>query len=372
MAKVKWSEINSERLRGRNFWEMYAYDNTSWGWKMILKNRSLLRNHIVYRLVDGMNTSALYDNWHIAGPLSSFISYRDAYDEDFSIKSKVFDVVVNGDWNWPMELVEKYPVLVSTPAPILSNNRRDKILWKKKSGRAVDFSVSEVFHTLSDDCDDVKWAGVVWFSQNIPRHSFILWLAIKNRLKTQDKFDWVEGNNPKCVFCNLQSDSHNHLFFECSYSKKVWREMKIVANFDGVPDSWDSIVDWCENVNWNRAISSVVQRLVLGASVYFIWLERNLRIFQGKKRNVSDLCSIIKNVVRARLIGLKILRTDKALEVAKVWNFCLNEGLNEYNSKQRWIMTEDCLMFVDETICLNVCDSSWYKYGGLRYWASFY
>nr|XP_043626221.1 uncharacterized protein LOC122597720 [Erigeron canadensis] len=328
---VNW--IADERLKGRNFWEMHAFSNTAWGWRKIMKNREILRSHIVYKLGNGLNTSAIFDNWHPAGPLSSFISYRDAYDAGLPINATVADVVKDNEWCWPRELSDKYPVLLEAAPPELSFNRMDRILWKKRTGRCVPFSVQDVFHSLSEDADVVKWARLVWFSQNIPRHAFILWLALKRKLKTQDKFLGVEGINLVCIFCSQQCDSHNHLFFYCVYPREVWNEMKLMANLDEVPNSWDSIVDCMSSFTMSNAITNVVQRLVLAATVYFVWQERNFRLFQNKTRNVKDLCGIIKHTVRARLIGLKIKSTAKAAKVAEIWNFELNKGINEDNFK---------------------------------------
>ncbi|GJX96132.1 hypothetical protein Tco_0351930 [Tanacetum coccineum] len=46
--------------------------------------------------------------------------------------------------------------------------------------------------------------------------------------------------------------------------------------------------------------------------------ERNLRLFQGKSRNVEVVCGIIKDLVRFRLLSLKIGSSYQALEAAKI------------------------------------------------------
>ncbi|GJT44410.1 reverse transcriptase domain-containing protein [Tanacetum coccineum] len=65
---------------------------------------------------------------------------------------------------------------------------------------------------------------MVWFSHCVPRHAFLLWLVMRNSLKTQDRLkQWdvsinTDLNLLRCSFCDLQADSREHLFFECSYS----------------------------------------------------------------------------------------------------------------------------------------------------------
>ena len=61
-----------------------------------------------------------------------------------------------------------------------------------------------------------------WFSQCYPRYAFILWMAIRGRLQTQDRIArWNPNANMNCPLCSRVSDSHSHLFFECEFSSKI-------------------------------------------------------------------------------------------------------------------------------------------------------
>jgi hypothetical protein len=43
---------------------------------------------------------------------------------------------------------------------------------------------------------------VVWFSQAIPRHAFILWLALRDALVTKEKMcSWGFSGPNVCMFC---------------------------------------------------------------------------------------------------------------------------------------------------------------------------
>ena len=60
---------------------------------------------------------------------------------------------------------------------------------------------------------------VVWFAHCIPRHAFHLCLVTKRKLKTQDVLRHWDVNDSTnlnlmwCPLCELQPDSHQHLFF---------------------------------------------------------------------------------------------------------------------------------------------------------------
>ena len=73
---------------------------------------------------------------------------------------------------------------------------------------------------------------MVWFSQSTTKHSFILWLAVQGKLLTQDRMmSWHQGEDLKCSLWSNINDSHQHLFFECEFSKQVWKEVKTKGRF---------------------------------------------------------------------------------------------------------------------------------------------
>lgn len=60
-------------------------------------------------------------------------------------------------------------------------------------------------------------------SKIIARHSFIIWLAIRRRLYTQDKIVAIGFlKETKCVLCGLGEENVNHLFVCWSFSKSIW------------------------------------------------------------------------------------------------------------------------------------------------------
>ncbi|GKC48645.1 RNA-directed DNA polymerase, eukaryota, reverse transcriptase zinc-binding domain protein [Tanacetum coccineum] len=89
-------------------------------------------------------------------------------------------------WKWPSVLSEEFDGINSIEPPLLIEGKKDKVLWRTKLGRYKDFSVSTVWNDIRECSVIVPWVKLVWFSQCIPRHAFMVWLAIHGRLKTQD------------------------------------------------------------------------------------------------------------------------------------------------------------------------------------------
>ncbi|PWA80010.1 RNA-directed DNA polymerase, eukaryota, Reverse transcriptase zinc-binding domain protein [Artemisia annua] len=120
-------------------------------------------------------------------------------------------------------------------------------------------------------------------------------------------------------------DSHIHLFFACAYSRRLWERLKAMAKLDDVSYVWGEVISGIINKSASNRIWSIIQRLVFRAAVYFIWQERNFRVFQKSSRDVEGLFSVIFDIVRLRLMGLKIIKVSTDVrEAALIWNFPLS------------------------------------------------
>ncbi|GJS73828.1 putative reverse transcriptase domain-containing protein [Tanacetum coccineum] len=162
----------------------------------------------------------------------------------------------------------------------------------------------------------VGWSRIVWFSHCIPRHAFHLWLVMRKSLKTQDNIrPWdvgpdVDISRLRCPLCNLHPDSHDHLFFECSFSSQVWRHVRHLADMDVVPSTAQDIVSHLLPLSNKRTAKSIIGRLVLAASAYFVWIERNNRLFKKIKRPPEEIRDLIMVTVRLKLVSLRFKSKD--------------------------------------------------------------
>lgn len=124
-------------------------------------------------------------------------------------------------------------------------------------------------------------------------------MAMKGKLQTQDRImRWNNDLNMKCSLCNEVQDSHNHLFFECKYSKYIWSCLKKKMRKEGLTDSWDNVIEQFANGPCNNTIDSVLARITLATAVYHIWKERNTRIFTGEELDVQVLLNIIVEKIK--------------------------------------------------------------------------
>ena len=157
---------------------------------------------------------------------------------------------------------------------------------------------------------------MVWFSQNIPKYAFIVWLAIQGKLRKWGSYDLMV-----CSLCSNEMDSHEHLFFKCKYSNEVWTKVLMKINEVQWADiDWKDLIEQFSNLKNSNNIASVVRRLCLATCVYMVWQERNNRIFREEVRNVEVLVQCICDVIKCRLSSLIVKKTRATIDVGKKWD----------------------------------------------------
>ncbi|XP_022030685.1 uncharacterized protein LOC110931607 [Helianthus annuus] len=215
--------------------------------------------HVWSDVGNGHNTSAWFDLWSDLGPLGDFLSPRTITDADFRLDDTVFNIFSNGTWNWPVAWRDLFPILIQLDYFQLEPTKSDRLLWKD-GGEFQDFSSSAMWHSVRHRESEVDWSGIVWFAQCIPRHAFMMWLIMKGKLLTQDKilqWDLSRRKNMNmmcCLLCYENFDSHQHLFFECKFSDKVWNMIRSKVGMVVVSSRWVDIIDWlCARVRSKKA-----------------------------------------------------------------------------------------------------------------------
>ncbi|GKF05861.1 hypothetical protein Tco_0036529, partial [Tanacetum coccineum] len=148
---------------------------------------------------------------------------------------------------------------------------------------------------------------------------------------------WEKKDDMRCVFCKNVPDSHDHLFFECSFSRRIWDSLKCMVRMDHAPYGWSQIKEFMLKRPINKSIWSILQRLLIGASIYFLWQERNIRMFQDKARSVDTLVDLIKDTVRLRVMSLSLNDSAQVSEAANLWNFHVDRGMGRKKGMEVWI-----------------------------------
>ncbi|GJV62602.1 uncharacterized protein Tco_1473430 [Tanacetum coccineum] len=215
---------------------------------------------------NGKSTSVWFDKWAEECPLKNMLSNRDIIWDDLSINDS------------------------------LSDDREDVVVWRDVKGEFRPFFVTCVWDTIRMRANVVDWYHVVWFPHCIPQHAIHMWLVIQQKLKTQDRLrQWDVGpsihlNLLRCPLCDLVPDYHDHLFFECSFSSQVWSKVHVLCDMDSISPWFTDVIAFITPISKGKMVVSILSRIMVAATSYYIWQERKGRLFK-KKTSSPDYTS---------------------------------------------------------------------------------
>ena len=140
------------------------------------------------------------------------------------------------------------------------------VVWRDGTARWKEegkYKASAVWSSIRPKHEKVSWNKLVWSSLNVPKHSFISWMAILNRLSTRDKMrEWGIVIDGKCELCHNEMESRNHIFFRCSFSQEVWREVLRMGGLNRRVMKWEQELEWARKRLKGKALISVLLRAV--------------------------------------------------------------------------------------------------------------
>ncbi|CAH1453519.1 unnamed protein product [Lactuca virosa] len=182
---VDWVKIH--HLRKQTFWEVKRKDLEGFSWSNMLSLRDKIWKHIWRILGDGTSINLWYDNWHAGGPLINIITEDERNMHGLSNDFTLHQFCSNHSSWWPWGWGFRFPIIQLQGLLSLQINKDDGVYWWDLEGRKVKFSRTQVWKDIRIASPVVSWYKVVWFKLNIPSHAFILWLAIHDRLMTQER-----------------------------------------------------------------------------------------------------------------------------------------------------------------------------------------
>ncbi|GJV22460.1 reverse transcriptase domain, reverse transcriptase zinc-binding domain protein [Tanacetum coccineum] len=215
-----------QRLDGRSFWDVPCTADLSCGWPKLLKIRSTVRPFNWHTIYNVKSTSMWLDTWNNMFRLKRVLATRIITRSRFSLNNPVYDLIDNGTWRWLPDC----------------------------HGQLRPFSISLAWDSIRLRDNEVTWFNIMWFPHCIPRHVFHMWLAINQKLKTQDllrKWD-------------------------------VWFKVRVLSDMNDISPRMGDVVSYLIRLSKGRSVTSVISRFILVATTYYIWQERNSILFKKK------------------------------------------------------------------------------------------
>ncbi|KAG5552542.1 hypothetical protein RHGRI_010578 [Rhododendron griersonianum] len=140
--------------------------------------------------------------------------------------------------------------------------------------------------------------------------------------KTKDRLQkWGVVPNDVCVLCDAATESHLHLFFLCPYSSYIVGQLLRICGYRRGLIRLDHEIGWASQHMTGNGLQQSLYKMVLAASLYHIWLERNNRVFQGFPRDALALMSVVKLDIRSCLsLWRRVKRSSKNQRLCALWN----------------------------------------------------
>ncbi|KAI8537423.1 hypothetical protein RHMOL_Rhmol09G0022900 [Rhododendron molle] len=209
------------------------------------------------------------DNWHPMGPLYDRFGNEVVFNLGRSLQARVSFIISQGGWRWPRTRNRITQDIINHAHSVDLKpdiTREDSIVSLPQSNGC--FSTKSAWEAFRNRFPSPTWVNTVWGSKIVPRWSFLLWLAVQYKLSTRDRFhSWVMNVEDYCVLCRNDIDSHNHLFFRCSFSSIVWNEVRGKIPTSGVPSSLEDVVEWFTANVKGTGFKSLIMRRMLAVAV---------------------------------------------------------------------------------------------------------
>lgn len=152
-------------------------------------------------------------------------------------------------------------------------------------------------------------AAEIWHSWAPLEVKIFTWLAVRKRLWTADRLA-RRGlpNTMQCQLCYQIDEDTTHMLLGCSFSREVWYHSLLPLRLHRfTPTGLQDLQDWWLSIT--SAVSSTNRRevnTVVAATLRFIWLERNSRVFE---HTASFAASVITRL-KAEIELWKFARVD--------------------------------------------------------------
>ncbi|GJZ97390.1 RNA-directed DNA polymerase, eukaryota, reverse transcriptase zinc-binding domain protein [Tanacetum coccineum] len=201
----------------------------------------------------------------------------------------------------------------------------------------------------------VKWVNIVKLKDKniweveIEENDCGTWKAILNLRSKIRSNAWKQIGDGKSTnvwfdkWCN-EGPLCEKLTFRNRYEARLAEYLTVydmIENGEWIwPSEWKSTFSWINNIRahvlidgktycavvdeiakkgCSSSIGSVLNRLAIANTVYFIWNERNKRIFSHEQRNWQSLLNGIVESIKLQLLGLKVKNSDAVKKVSKEW-----------------------------------------------------
>ena len=134
---------------------------------------------------------------------------------------------------------------------------------------------------------------------------------------------WGISVDPICQFCIQSMEDRDHMFFKCSFNKRIWQHIMALCPVSNAPDNWNLLVEWGLKNLRGRSFRVVFCKVAWWVIVYQIWIQGNSRTHKGKVKSEEQIIKAIRRDVKAKMDSVKAPTSILDSTLFNNWHFIL-------------------------------------------------
>lgn len=217
------------------------------------------------------------------------------YTQQFKVK----DLMVDGAWNLPQQMIENYPDVVQRIHEIdIADELRDRIIWTGSANGRL--TMKQAYEAYRDKGINVQWETKLWRTFIPPKISMLSWKIIRKKIATAERLRRRGAPTGRvCLRCvNGEIEDENHIFVHCQLARNLWNWVSQVIHYD-ITQFTDAkqLICWAVKRPEKLQVHQVITTLVL-AGLWELWCARNSLVFDAKLVSNEQCVSNVRNWVR--------------------------------------------------------------------------
>ncbi|XP_058783255.1 uncharacterized protein LOC131657925 [Vicia villosa] len=287
-----WASVLAARVRRKNRFINYSIKSSIWS--SIKGNLSMITDNCQWLIGDGSNINFWLDNWY-GEPLVDVFKIPSVFHQSLQVKVK--DWFTNGSWVIPGNVLTAFPELINITSKISSTAEKDTLIWRAAEDGML--TVKLAYDSILKPHHSQKWLSFPWHRDIPPSQSMVVWRLIHKKMPSDDNLKIRGLSFPSmCSLCKSSEESAFHIFFDCTYAKKLWKCLAVKLQFHSF-HNFEDCLNWIQRSWSNQA--KVVSFAIIINMIHHIWKARNSARFEDTQISFERCCSNVTTAVR--LIG---------------------------------------------------------------------
>ncbi|KAH7679239.1 Reverse transcriptase zinc-binding domain-containing protein [Dioscorea alata] len=278
---VWWFSIMASKYGDFKIWSNIIPAKCSWFYRGLYYNAFHIRPFLWMNTINPNLTSFLQDPWYFEIPIACKPTYLNM---NLDIERVLISDLVEAN-HWKFNLLQTLfgPIINDDiiSQSIISYDLKNNWLWFPKT-ESTKLTAMIYAHFNQNNFEQNYWEGWrnVWHLKVAPRVKHFCWILLYNAVKTHEYLYRLNlGPQTFCSFCNLYTESTDHLFRTCSKTQVIWNMVgTIIKRYINLTDEIFSGHWILQGFSGNDTHT----QSVIAATIWFIWKARCNRIFRDE------------------------------------------------------------------------------------------